>query len=485
MESGKSKERKQAIGRGINKSLNDKVKNKKKNAPMGYGELQALVEMLRDGYTIMKKQVKDNGDKVKQQKKIIETQKKQIIELRASLATVMLRTVHNPVFNVSEFAGHKQSITCMCLWSSVIITGSKDRTLKAWGMMKYAKWKCLGTMHGHTGAIADVCSMGIYVASVASDGLLKVWDPKSANFDCLATISKHTASANCVIYHAKQKHLASCGSDGYIYVINPQNAFDLEHKIKTDHGGIFSACLFGMNYVCSGHTCGTINVWDVSSSWLCNHTIKHAHDNPVTAMVEWRGHLASICKDVLKIWKPKDWEVIGEGFGHRKGCTDLVCSPKTGDYPYNTLGMLTASCNDGYVYYWDVRTLIFHRSTVHASLRMKHFFRMTADNFSTMNVEQLNQHDKEPSIPTPITCMLWSANGQILYTGDRKTRVKGWGGFSAMYTSIPIEEFDAEEDRIKQEAEAKEEMLRQMRSGKAIADQVSAMKIEDGSSSKK
>ena len=192
-------------------------------------------------------------------------------------------------------------------------------------------------------------------------------------------------------------------------------------------------------------------------------------------MVEWRGHLSSICKEVLRVWHPKDWEIIGEGFGHRKGASSLVCSPKTGDYPYNTLGMLISSSNDGYLYYWDVRSLIFHRSTVHASLRMKYFFRMTADAFTTMNVDQTNKHEKPPSVPIPITCMLWSANGQILYTGDRKMRVKGWGGFSAMYTSIPMEEFELEEDRIKKAADAQEEMLRRINSGKSITNSISKL----------
>ena len=195
----------------------------------------------------------------------------------------------------------------------------------------------------------------------------------------------------------------------------------------------------------------------------------------------------------MKIWKSKDWEVIGEGFGHRKGANSLLCSPQTGDYPYNTLGMLISSSNDGYMYFWDVRALIFHRTTVHASLRMKYFFRMTADDFTTMNVEERNRNEKPPNIPIPITAMLWSANGQILYTGDRKTRVKGWGGFSAMYTSIPVEEFDLEEERLKLAAEEKEEMLRRMRSGggksdgikKALADQMSGMKLDEDGNSKK
>ena len=79
----------------------------------------------------------------------------------------------------------------MCLWSSLIFTGSSDRTLKAWAMKQYGEWSCIGTMRGHEGGISDVCSMGIYVASVASDNKMKVWDPKSGDFDCVATMEKH------------------------------------------------------------------------------------------------------------------------------------------------------------------------------------------------------------------------------------------------------------------------------------------------------
>ena len=54
-------------------------------------------------------------------------------------------------------------------------------------------------------------------------------------------------------------------------------------------------------------------------------------------------------------------------------------------------------------------------------------------------------------------------------------RVKGWGGFSAMYTSIPMEEFELEEDRIKKAADAQEEMLRRMNSGKSITNSISKL----------
>ena len=66
----------------------------------------------------------------------------------------------------------------MCLWSTLIFTGSSDRTLKAWAMKRYGEWTCIATMRGHEGGISDVCSMGIYVASVASDGRMKILTQK-------------------------------------------------------------------------------------------------------------------------------------------------------------------------------------------------------------------------------------------------------------------------------------------------------------------
>ena len=75
MESGKSKERKQAMSRGIKKSLNEKTKSQKGGAMMGYGELQALVEMLRDSTASMKIQMNENTTMVKKQAKLLKHRK--------------------------------------------------------------------------------------------------------------------------------------------------------------------------------------------------------------------------------------------------------------------------------------------------------------------------------------------------------------------------------------------------------------------------
>ena len=57
--------------------------------------------------------------------------------------------------------------------------------------------------------------------------------------------------------------------------------------------------------------------------------------------------------------------------------------------------------------------------------------------------------EKEKFDLTPVTALLFSLNGQTLVTGDRKARIKTWGGFAAMYTSIPLEEIKEKEDEIK------------------------------------
>ena len=63
----------------------------------GYNDLEATIERLE----FRNAKLHNHNEKIEQQ----------IIELRASLANVMLRTVHNPIYNVSEFSGHKQGIT--------------------------------------------------------------------------------------------------------------------------------------------------------------------------------------------------------------------------------------------------------------------------------------------------------------------------------------------------------------------------------------
>ncbi len=448
MISGKKKERNQAIGRGVKNALS------KTNSPpattLGYGELCEIVQVLKDSHVEMKAKIKKQEKQIKKLEKQTVTQKGQINELRCSLATTILRS-GNDMYNVTEFTGHKSAVTCLCWWQSMLFTGSSDRSVKCWSDNAEGDFFVVATMRGHAGTISSLVDLGMFIGSSSADGKVKVWDPKDPNFACVATLEKHVGSCNKIIYHPKVKHLASGGSDGYIYVYAPNKAFDLDHKVNTEAGGVFSMCLFGVNYVASGHSCGTVKVWDATSSWLCNRTITAAHPNAVTACVDYRGLLVSMDKAIIKVWDPsQDWDLVGEGYGHRKATTGLAVSPQTGDYPFNTIGMIVSSSAEGFLYFWDIRTLMFHKNSAHSQkIKMKYYFRMSVENnYTTRRYGELNFEDQQDDL-TSITSILFTRNGQGLLTGDRKARIKIWGGFSAMYTSIPLDEIREKLEEIR------------------------------------
>jgi len=428
------------------------AKKKKDGSKMiGFGELTELVYLLRDQNLEYKAKLDMLNSKTKTLEAIVTIQKQQITDLRCSLANTILRS-GTTLYNVTRFQAHKAAVTCMCWWQSVLFTGSSDKTIRAWQDNVAGDYTLVYTLRGHIGAISSVISLGQFIASSSADCKVKVWDPKDPSFACVATLEKHSASCNALVYHQKMKHLASGGSDGYIYVYAPQKAFDMDFKVNTEAGGIFALSPFGCNYVASGHNCGTVKIWDATSDWLCTRTLKAAHINSVTALVEWRGFLITADKLSLKVWESREWSVVGEAFGHGKSVTSLVVSPETGDYPFNTIGMVLSSTIEGFIYFWDIRTIMFHYECAHGKqLKMKFFYKMSVENSDETKAigERSSIIEKEKFDLTPITALLFSLNGQTLVTGDRKARIKTWGGFAAMYTSIPLEEIKEKEDEIK------------------------------------
>ena len=113
----------------------------------------------------------------------------------------------------------------------------------------------------------------MFIAS-SSDGKVKVWDPKDPiQLRCDPERSSWFLQQ---IGLPSKDETSSIRRKRWVHFVQ---AFDLDHKVNTEAGGIFSMCLFGVNYVVTGHSCGTVKIWDASSSWLCNKTITSAHPN--------------------------------------------------------------------------------------------------------------------------------------------------------------------------------------------------------------
>ena len=114
---------------------------------------------------------------------------------------------------------------------------------------------------------------------------------------------------------------------------------------------------------------------------------------------------------MIKVWdSSQNWDVVGEGYGHRKAATGLAISPQTGDYPYNTIGMVVSSSAEGFLYFWDIRTLMYHKNSAHSKkIKMKYYFRMSVENNSQTHRYGEKNFENEQHDLTSITSLLFTS----------------------------------------------------------------------------
>ena len=94
-----------------------------------------------------------------------------------------------------------------------IWTGSADCAIKRWSLKSF---QCLSTFEGH---LASVLSLTLVdskrIASVGSDGLLKVWDIKIG--EALGTVDAHEDKIWAVTYSEETQEIITAGRDGNIF----------------------------------------------------------------------------------------------------------------------------------------------------------------------------------------------------------------------------------------------------------------------------
>merc|ERR1719487_6488 len=103
---------------------------------------------------------------------------------------------------VDAFFGHTDDIyTLHCDGlSSLIASGSKDRTVKMWDLRTSGEKNgsgCVGELRGHTGAVLDLKLRGNRVVSTSMDKTLKMWDVRQT-MKPIVTLEGHSAAVHCV-----------------------------------------------------------------------------------------------------------------------------------------------------------------------------------------------------------------------------------------------------------------------------------------------
>ena len=113
---------------------------------------------------------------------------------------------------VTTLAGHRRGIWRVKFSRDFIWTASADCTVKKWSAKSF---QCLSTFEGHLASVLGIIEIDEKrLASVSSDGLLKIWDTNlSTN---LGTFDAHEDKIWTLAYSESTKNLITAGRDGNI-----------------------------------------------------------------------------------------------------------------------------------------------------------------------------------------------------------------------------------------------------------------------------
>ncbi|XP_037954480.1 WD repeat and HMG-box DNA-binding protein 1-like [Teleopsis dalmanni] len=188
------------------------------------------------------------------------------------LASTDLNTLQSYTYPDIEKAGtllrFTAPVTCVCIRDIYTVAGSEDC------FIKYIKNGDISTetqLEGHEGPLLalDVSAKGL-LASIAGDGLLKIWDLNSGTevktingliktnsferAECLGTPVFEPENGNSLAYVQKKE----------IYVLNTNN-WELQFKLTDERNkGNYSCCQFSKDgqFIAAGTTEGEINIFD-------------------------------------------------------------------------------------------------------------------------------------------------------------------------------------------------------------------------------
>jgi len=297
--------------------------------------------------------------------------------------------------NTTEYSpdGKRVQGVVFSLDGSMIVSGSKDGTVRIWHMDSEddrPTYVNIYTSTDHTGAVNCVAYSphGEQVASARSDETIRLWNPLTGE-SCI--LSGHQGGVLCVAYSPKGDQIVSGSTDFTVRLWNVETG-DCTYTFN-GHGDevwsiAFSPCgdqiasagndktirLWDMgsrecSHILEGHTNkvndvlysvkgdqiisgssdGTVRVWDVQSG-TCRHRMTgHGREVNCIAYSPKDGHVASGGADEkVRLW---DVSIGGSGHissGHSQKISDVRCSPK---------GDLIASCSlDRTIRLWDAKT---------------------------------------------------------------------------------------------------------------------------------
>ena len=238
---------------------------------------------------------------------------------------------------INFFEGHTDFIMSITIKNNLIITSSKDNTMRIWEIIynennKFENIKCIGVLKGHSESVncADIHmkknSKDNLVISGCKDGSIKLWNFNNNNDnniineileinESLASKAIHDDEINAIKFAPNGKIFASASYDKSIklFELNPtNNNFNLIHTLSGHKKGVTDISFSPYAKILA--SCGTdrlIKMWN-----LVDFTCLNTYEGHLSSVlkIDWvyRGtHLISGgCDGLIKLWNVKTSENI-------------------------------------------------------------------------------------------------------------------------------------------------------------------------------
>lgn len=234
--------------------------------------------------------------------------------------------------------GHEGWVHAVAADENRIVSGSGDATIRMWDLSSAA---CLAVMHGHRGGVSSLQIDHSSLLTGSLDSTIKWWDKHTGQ--CISTLSGHTKYVKTL--HFIDYTLASGGGDCCVRVWDLRST-GCERLVSGHDGGV--SCVkvdLARHQLVSGGRDGKLKVWDLRMDNDCIH--EENVGQPISTLsFEGDTVLFAAEKRPISMWSLLSKQIVREFSGH-VGNISHVCYCAESD-------IMVSASRDGTAKVWNV-----------------------------------------------------------------------------------------------------------------------------------